>query len=521
MKILVHKKAIVPVKVISYDGEEIFLKSTACTVALWELAERFPNELLGWCEEAHLVHLDLEKWKDIFHHDLIMASYAVESAFLPESIGYVEQLPFANLNREVLFGTWRMSKDVGGIQANVLNRFKPLMGKIENFEYLLNAVAKLGQQNSLFCYSAPGLVKKTPVKSLVHTASKQQLFTFVYQHYNSVWLMILTWCLYKYEKQFPLNPLFRGFKRQKYFKKKVDLSGIPVASVRSLKVSDAIDVIIPTMGRPDHLYNVLKDFSRQTALPQKLIIVEQNPDTASVTKLDYLENEKWPFKIVHHFIHRTGACHARNLALSETTSDWVFFSDDDQRFGEDLIENIFKEIKKYGVDGLTTSYLQAGEKMNFTVPKQWGTFGAGNSVILGSFARRVNFSPAFEHGYGEDMDYGMQLRNLGCDIIYHPGLIIHHLKAAVGGFREKYVKEWEKENIKPKPSPTLMVYALKYYSKEQLKGFKTSLLLKFYNKQSVRNPFKYIKEMRESWKISKKWAKKLLLLEVNVKEKTA
>ena len=521
MKILIHKKAVYPVKVISFDGQEINTKSTSCTAALWELAERFPNELIGWCEESYSDHLDPDKWEEIFHHDLIMASYAVSTTFVPESIGYVEQLPFANLNRKVLFGTWRMSRDVGGIQAKVLNKFKPLMGEIKDFEYLLNSVAKLGQQNSLFCYSAPQLIKEQPSEEIIYTASQQQFFSFVYQHYNSAWLWILTWCLYKYENEFSFKSVLRSFKANKYFQKKVDLSAISIFSSRVHNVSDAIDVIIPTMGRPDHLYNVLKDFSIQTQLPGKVIIVEQNSNTSSVSKLDYLNNEKWPFEIIHHFTHKTGACKARNLALSETIADWVFFSDDDQRFGEDLIENIFREIRKYGVDGLTTSYLQTGEKKNFMVPKQWGTFGAGNSVILGSFARRVNFSPAFEHGYGEDMDYGMQLRNLGCDIIYHPGLVIHHLKAAVGGFRERHVMEWEMEDLKPKPSPTLMAYALKYYSQEQLKGFKTSLLLKYYKKQSVRNPLKYNREMRKSWRISKAWAKKLLLLDVNVKERTA
>ncbi|MGI0107847.1 glycosyltransferase family 2 protein [Salinimicrobium sp. WS361] len=520
MKILVHKRALVPVKVISSNGEEINLKSKSCTAALWELAGRFPNELLGWCEEAHSEQLDLEEWKKIFHHDLIMASYAVESTFLPESIGYVEQLPFANLNRDVFYGTWRMSRDVGGVHAKVLLLFKPSMNRVRDFEYLINSVAKLGQQNSLFCYSSPGLVKEPPAKPVVHTASRHQLFTFVYQHYNSVWLMILIWCLYKYEKKFPVKSLLKGFKTEKYFQKKVDLSEITVSSCRFPEVSEAIDVIIPTMGRRDHLYNVLKDFTEQTLLPRKLIIVEQNPDSNSVSDLDYLKKEKWPFEIIHHFIHRTGACNARNLALAETTADWVFFSDDDQRFDKDLLENIFKEIKKFGVDGLTTSYLQSGEKKNFTVPKQWGTFGAGNSVVLAEFARSVKFSPAFEHGYGEDMDYGMQLRNLGCDIIYHPGLVIHHIKAETGGFREKTNMDWEKERIKPKPSPTLMAYALKYYSKEQLMGFKTSLLLKYYNKQAVKNPFKYNREMRESWKKSKTWARKLLLLERTLKDRT-
>jgi len=519
MIFLIHQNGHRVVKVLKSEVE-IKISATLCTAAVWELAEKFPNELLGWCEESFLKHLDLEKWKDIFHHDLIMASYAVETTFLPESIGYVEQLPFTNLKREVLYGTWRMSRDVGGVQTEVLLRFKPLMGKLRNFEYLLNSVAKLGQQNSLFCYSAPGLVSSKSAANIRHTASNKQLFSFVFQHYNSIWLLILTWCLLKFENKIPLLHGLKGLKRQKFFKRTIDLSRISAKSNWFSHTSGIIDVIIPTMGRPRHLHEVLKDFSKQTHLPQKLIIVEQNALVDSVSELDYLKEKPWPFEIVHHFIHRTGACNARNIALKEIKSEWVFFADDDIRLMPDALENAFIEINRYKINALSMNCVQEGEKTVFNKIKQWGSFGSGTSIVKSSFAKNCFFSPVYEHGYGEDLDFGMQLRNLGCDIVYHPGITIHHLKAPSGGFRDKPIMEWEKGNPKPKPSPTLMAYALKYYSKEQLAGFKTSLLLKYYNKQSVRNPFKYNREMRESWKKSKTWAKKLLLLESNLKERT-
>jgi GT2 family glycosyltransferase len=39
---------------------------------------------------------------------------------------------------------------------------------------------------------------------------------------------------------------------------------------------------------------------------------------------------------------------------------------------------------------------------------------------------------ALEFGYGEDTDFGMQLRNKGFDVIYFPDLKITHLKAPMG-----------------------------------------------------------------------------------------
>jgi hypothetical protein len=54
-----------------------------------------------------------------------------------------------------------------------------------------------------------------------------------------------------------------------------------------------------------------------------------------------LINQTWPFNIRHKFTHQTGACNARNLALSHVESEWVFFNDDDNKFSCDLIEIFF------------------------------------------------------------------------------------------------------------------------------------------------------------------------------------
>ena len=125
------------------------------------------------------------------------------------------------------------------------------------------------------------------------------------------------------------------------------------------------------------------------------------------------------------------------MALSKTTAEWVFLSDDDQRLKPDLFERAFKKIKEYGINAVVTNSLKSAEQNIFNTTKQWGSFGAGNSMVKKEFLQKVSFSRIFEHGYGEDIDFGMQLRNVGCDIIYHPDLEILHLKAPVGGFRKE------------------------------------------------------------------------------------
>lgn len=512
MILLIHQDARKIVHVLK-NGATVNIRSSTCVEALWEMARRYPDEIIGWCEEELEQSIALEEWYNIFHHDLIMASYAVNNSFLPDSIGYVDQMPFAKVNPEVLYGTWRMSSDVGGVKGKVLLKFHSLLKERSDLQFVLNSIAKLGQQNSLFCYSAPALLKlksHKENKAVVPSASFNQLFSFVYGHYSTAWTLVLFWCIIKYEKRLPFFSMLRSFFDKKFFRRALDLSTIKVNSSRKISAQEKIDVIIPTMGRSKYLYQVLKDFASQTQLPEKVVIVEQNPFREAVSNLEFLYDEEWPFEIVHHFIHRTGACNARNLALADTTSDWVFLSDDDQRFDKNLIRSIFSEIRKYGVDGLTTSYLQVGESKQFKFPKQWGSFGAGNSVVSKKFIKKAHFSPALEFGYGEDQDFGMQLRNAGCDVIYHPGLEIIHLKAPIGGFRERRDSEWQKEEPSAKPSPTLMIYMLRHFTLQQIKGFKISLFLRYYSQQNIKNPIAYIRLMKNRWGRSEKWAKNLM-----------
>lgn len=509
MILLIHQKKSTITQVLK-DYGEIKILSEKLVDAFWELSEKFPDELIAWCDEKYRTDLNLDKWSYVFHQDLIMASYAVENVFLPESIGYIDQLPFVNVNREVLYPTWQMSSDVGGIKGETLLKFKSLCEGIINFDYLLNSIAKIGQQNGLFCYSAPGLVSKISNKNLKTTATTRQLFSFVYKYYNTIWLTVLFWCFWRYEKRFPLKAYFLAFFEKKRFRQKIDLSGIKIQSTRIPKTSNSIDVIIPTLGRPKYLMQVMEDLSLQNLLPKKVIVVEQNSDTDSISELPELHSKIWPFEIAHHFIHQTGACNARNIALKEVDSDWIFFGDDDIRFEPDLLGKVLMEMNRLGVSSINMNCKQEGELTIFKKIKQWGSFGSGTSMVNSIFAKQCKFSLIYENGYGEDVDFGMQLRQVGCDIIYHPEIEILHLKAPIGGFRDKLKLTGEQYASIPKPSPTIMAFALKYYSPQEIKGFKTSLFLKYYNKQRIKNPVAYIRDMRKRWEKSEHWANKLI-----------
>jgi hypothetical protein len=103
----------------------------------------------------------------------------------------------------------------------------------------------------------------------------------------------------------------------------------------------------------------------------------------------------------------------------------------------------------------------------------------------------------------------MQLRNLGHDVLYLPEPEILHLKAPIGGFRTKPALLWQNDDIQPKPSPTVMLYIISHNTKEQLKGYKTTLFFKFYKHQKHKNPVHYYKMFQKQWNQSIFWANQL------------
>ncbi len=509
MIIVYHKKN--KILKVSRNQEDLSFSSDTIAAVLVNLAQLYPNEYLVWCSIELEAFLNLNQFKTIFHHHKIMASYTTASQnYILNAIGYVEESPFIKVNKKVSYPTWLMSSDVGGMHASVLNAMRSKINPEANFDYFLNSVAKLGMLAGLFCYSEPLLLSNnTQELKENRQANNYLLFRFVKQHYKKRWLLLLFLNLLLFEKQFPLLPLCYALFYRSRKKIQFNLDAITVQS--SLKTIDkkTIDVIIPTIGRKEYLFDVLKDLAAQTHLPEKVIIVEQNPIEGSVSELDYLTNQDWPFVIKHIFTHQPGACNARNLALAEVESEWVFLNDDDNRLEINLIEKVFAKVTQHRAEVVITSYLKPDEIQQYKTIHQSGIFGSGNSFVKSECLRSVSFDKALEFGYGEDTDFGLQLRNQGYDVIYFPDLKITHLKAPMGGFRIPVKKQWESDTIQPKPSPTILYVLQKHYTAQQLKSYKLVLFLKLVKHESLKDYLKFSKNFKQKWKRSVYWANKL------------
>ncbi|MGK0174915.1 MAG: glycosyltransferase involved in cell wall biosynthesis [Ulvibacter sp.] len=481
------------------------------TNTFFSVAKTHPDDLILWCHEAYFENFNFTNIDQIFHHPKMMVSYSVTNhKYLTERIGYVEDSPFINVKFDVSYPTWLMSSDVGGVHAQVLNTLNPKDFQNKNLDLFLNSVAKIGMPAGLLCYSNPKLLlgDPQPEKETV-PASNYQLYRFVKEHYKAGWVFFIFLAQIIYERKLHLFSLIMSFF---YLRKKFKVEAFSKMEGPSKKLNDetkTVDVIIPTLGRKVFLLDVLNDLAAQTILPKRVIIVEQNSDPNAISELDYLTSESWPFQITHRFIHQTGACNARNIAIKELESEWVFMADDDIRIPKNTIEKVLEFFETYKCKVVTLNCLREGD-ITFRQPiRQWNSFGSGCSAVASEVVKTTFFNMSFEHGFGEDTDYGMQLRNKGYDVLYNPFIQLKHLKAAVGGFRETIQRPWELSNILPKPSPTIMLYRIKHTTKQQLQAYKVLLFIKYYRKQAVKNPIAYIQKMNMAWNSSVNWANKL------------
>lgn len=498
-------------EVVGPDNQKIKFDCTGTIAAgLIRLAVAFPDEKIVWCHSTYKEHLVVEKINTLLHHNKMMLSFRPKSNnFFDNSIGYVEESLFINVNKRVSYPTWQMSSYVGVIHASVLNVIGDKIVCDPDFDYYLSSMAKLCMPLGLLCYSEPQLLKSVEISDSPPTASSLTLFRFVKQHYKTRWVFLLLFNLIFHESKFKLFPFLLCFLNKNRSNINFDLEAILVESFLEGIVLKKMDVVIPTIGRKEYLYDVLLDLKSQTVLPKNVIIVEQNPFIDSVSELDFLSAEAWPFEIKHIFTHRAGACNARNLALTIAESEWIFLADDDIRIGGDFIERTFENIEKFGVKAVSIRCLQEKDVPTFKYIFQWGSFGSGCSVVAGHILKNCRFNLGFEFGYGEDSDFGMQLRNQGHDVLFLPEPSILHLKAPVGGFRTKPLLRWHAETIQPKPSPTVMLYLISHNTKQQILGYKTVLFFKYYKHQNSRNPFQYFTFFNKQWNQSVFWANQL------------
>lgn len=459
---------------------------------------------LGWCHESLLEYAHFEEWPRLITHPLQLLSFEPSSQhYIDQRIAYVDfGSPFIlNIPKAVRFGTWMASACCGIAHATTIHRLSEIFKSTNDFNLALNAVFKCASNMGLFTYSEPKLLNRIPKTNFKQKPSIYATLRLVKSYYGVKWIPFLCFCILIFEHRFRLDWLLYGLFAPSLPSPQFEVTTSQyIVSGQNPDTSVSIEVIIPTLGRSEHLKKVLLDLARQKLKPKTVTIVEQSQE--NVSELAFINQEAFPFKIKHYLVSTLGACNARNLALDNLEDEvkWVFFADDDIRIEEEALWNAIKIARNYDLPAITLAVFLPDQKVHKnTSPAMWPRFGSGCSLVKAKYAKMVRFDKRFEFGYGEDSDYGIALRKIGCNISYISTNPILHLKAPSGGFRTKFTLPWEGEEPLPKPSPTILLYYLKNFSPYHI-----------HINRLIKEKTLNLSKIRHQWSKSLFWANRLL-----------
>src|SRR6185503_8182811 len=94
-----------------------------------------------------------------------------------------------------------------------------------------------------------------------------------------------------------------------------------------------VSLVLPTLDRPQAIYNLLRHLEHQTVAPYEIVVVDQSAQPDERVAFHAVANSR----VRHYRIAERGLPNARNVGVGLATGDVVLFLDDDSIPDPDLI----------------------------------------------------------------------------------------------------------------------------------------------------------------------------------------
>lgn len=208
-----------------------------------------------------------------------------------------------------------------------------------------------------------------------------------------------------------------------------------------------LTIVIPAYNSAATIGRTLDSVARQTALPEALIVVDNNSadDTAAVVEA-WVCQDKSGLKILLRHEATPGATAARNRGLAEVTTEWVmFFDSDDEMLPSHLETAMALATAEADIVGWDLTYCNGRQrrvhKFNITAPL-WhslfhGTFGTLRWMARTDLVHRAGgWNP--EIRLWDDIELGARLLALKPRIVKRngaPQVVVHVSPTSMGAYR--------------------------------------------------------------------------------------
>lgn len=234
-------------------------------------------------------------------------------------------------------------------------------------------------------------------------------------------------------------------------------------------IEASISAIVPTIGRPASLAELLRSLSIQTTKPREIIIGDASGADATRQVIDDPEWKQCGLNICRVAVSPPNAVRQREAAIAASDGEFLLLLDDDVVLEPDCVEQMLKLLRQHGdvvavMANFTNQewpqptrfwrfYLRSvcnfreGEWQGQVVgpllrfgyhpvpdsPREMQWLGTGNSLIRrAAFIQAGGFSDFFLHSSttNEDVDLGLRLAQLGRILLCPAARMIHHQSPA-------------------------------------------------------------------------------------------
>ena len=219
-----------------------------------------------------------------------------------------------------------------------------------------------------------------------------------------------------------------------------------------------VSLVLPTLDRPEAIYNLLRHLEHQTVAPHEVVIVDQS----AVLDERVAAYAGSMLRVRHHRIAERGLPNARNVGVGLATGDVVLFLDDDSIPDPDLVRyhaEAYADREVGGVGGRVQGGYDSGgssigkfrESDGKVVRNFGGTTrcevdhlpGGNMSFRRDVFGRVGGFDKTYGgSSIGEETDFCLRARRAGVRLVFEPRASLEHLHLPTGGCRAPKFEDW-------------------------------------------------------------------------------
>ena len=211
-------------------------------------------------------------------------------------------------------------------------------------------------------------------------------------------------------------------------------------------------IIIPVYNRPQEVRELLESLAGQTYKNFEVIIIE---DGSAVTCEHEISRFKDKLNIKYFYKENSGSSVSRNFGVDHASGNYILFFDSDCIIPENYIEIVLKKLKKRnilffgGPDAAHPSFSTLQKAIDYAMTsfittggirggkRRAGTFFYPRSCNMGIekniFLKIRGFNEKLR--YGEDVDLGLRLKNLGIKAeLYTEAYVFHKRRSTLKKF---------------------------------------------------------------------------------------